>query len=244
MDFGHYATAAAIVGLAYFIRGIAGFGSGLIAVPLLALFLPLTFVVPVILLLDFTASLVMGGLDFKRVQWREIAVLIPFTLIGVVVGTQLLVNLPMTPMLLILAAFILVFAIRSLLNLKGEKPISRGWAVPAALTGGTVGGLFGTGGPPYVIYLNHRIQDKSLLRATFAALFFIEGASRILMFFLAGLLLAPAVWWSALGALPLMLVALWAGGHVHTGLSHAHMTRLIGALLLVASLTLALKALV
>ena len=132
MDFGHYAAAAAIVGLAYFIRGIAGFGSGLIAVPLLALFLPLTFVVPVILLLDFTASLVMGGLDFKRVQWREIAVLIPFTLIGVVVGTQLLVNLPMTPMLLILAAFILVFAIRSLLNLKGEKPISRGWAVPAA----------------------------------------------------------------------------------------------------------------
>ena len=127
-----------------------------IAVALLALFLPLTFVVPSILLLDFTASLVMGGLDLKRVQWQEINILIPFSLLGVIIGTQLLVNLPMTPMLLALAAFILVFAIRSLLNLKGEKPISRGWAVPPALTGGTVGGLFGTGGPPYVIYQNSR----------------------------------------------------------------------------------------
>ena len=243
MEIWQYAAATAIVVLAYFIRGIAGFGSGLIAVPLLALFLPLTFVVPSILLLDFTASLVMGGLDLKRVQWQEINILIPFSLLGVIIGTQLLVNLPMTPMLLALAAFILVFAIRSLLNLKGEKPISRGWAVPAALTGGTVGGLFGTGGPPYVIYLNHRIHDKSLLRATFSALFFIEGAVRIVTFFIAGLLMAQTVWWSALWALPIMLGALWLGGHVHTGLTQTQMTRLIGVLLLLASLSLTLKAL-
>lgn len=238
-----YAASAVIVLLAYFIRGIAGFGSGLIAVPLLALFLPLTFVVPLILLLDFTASLVMGGLDFKRVQWKEVGVLIPFSIIGVLAGTHLLVNLPAMPMLLGLAAFVLIFAIRSLLNIKGEKPVSRGWAVPAALTGGTIGGLFGTGGPPYVIYLNHRIHDKSLLRATFSALFFMEGAVRIATFFGAGLLLEQQVWWNSLGALPLMLGALWLGGHVHTGLSHAQMTRLVGALLLVASLFLTLKAL-
>ena len=243
MEVWQYAAATAIVVLAYFIRGIAGFGSGLIAVPLLALFLPLTFVVPLILLLDFTASLVMGGLDLKRVQWREVGMLIPFSLIGVIVGTQLLVNLPLTPMLLILAAFIAVFAVRSLLNLKGEKPVSAWWAIPASFMGGTVGGLFGTGGPPYVIYLNHRIQDKTLLRATFSALFFMEGAVRIVTFFVAGLLMAQTVWWNALFALPLMLGALWAGGHVHTGLTQTHMTRLIGVLLLLASVSLTLKAL-
>ncbi len=243
MDVWQYAAATAIVVLAYFIRGIAGFGSGLIAVPLLALFLPLTFVVPLILLLDFTASLVMGGLDLQRVQWREVGMLIPFSLIGVMVGTQLLVNLPLTPLLLILAAFIFVFAVRSLLNLKGEKPVSAWWAIPTSFTGGTVGGLFGTGEPPYVIYLNHRIQDKTLLRATFSALFFIEGAVRIVTFFIAGLLMAQTVWWNALFALPLMLGALWVGGHVHTGLTQAHMTRLIGVLLLLASVSLTLKAL-
>ncbi|MBU0653629.1 MAG: sulfite exporter TauE/SafE family protein [Gammaproteobacteria bacterium] len=243
MEVWQYAAAAAIVLLAYFIRGIAGFGSGLIAVPLLALFLPLTFVVPLILLLDFTASLVMGGLDFKRVQWREVGMLIPFSIVGVVAGTHLLVNLPVMPMLLGLALFVLIFAIRSLLNIKSEKPVSQWWAVPAALAGGTIGGLFGTGGPPYVIYLNHRIHDKSLLRATFSALFFLEGAVRIVTFLGAGLLLANTVWWTMLGALPLMLGALYVGGHVHTGLTHVQMTRLIGGLLLAASLSLVLKAL-
>lgn len=243
MEFWQYGTAAAIVLLAYFIRGIAGFGSGLIAVPLLALFLPLTFVVPLILLLDFTASLVMGGVDFKHVPWKEVGALIPFSILGVIVGTQLLVNLPVTPMLLTLAVFIFIFAIRSLLNLKGEKPVSQWWAIPAALTGGTIGGLFGTGGPPYVIYLNHRIHDKTQLRAAFSALFFIEGASRIITFFVAGLLLAQTIWWNSLGALPLMLGALYLGGRVHTGLSHAQMTRLIGVLLLLASLSLLVKAL-
>src|ERR1700712_535143 len=43
-----------IVLSAYFIRGITGFGSGLIAVPLLALSHPLTFAVPLVLALDFT----------------------------------------------------------------------------------------------------------------------------------------------------------------------------------------------
>ena len=50
-----------IVLSAYFIRGITGFGSGLIAVPLLALSHPLQFAVPLVLALDFTASVVLGG---------------------------------------------------------------------------------------------------------------------------------------------------------------------------------------
>lgn len=237
------AAMAAILLAAYFIRGITGFGSGLVAVPLLALFLPLQFVVPLVLLLDFTASLLIGGLHFKRVQWGEIGVLIPFGIVGVVLGTSLLVNLPPEPMLVALAAFVFAFAARSLLNLHGEKPISRGWAVPASLTGGTVGGLFGTGGPPYVIYLSHRIRDKGELRATLSALFFTEGLTRIASFLVAGLLVTPRVWVAYIVALPLVLGALYLGGHVHVSLSREQMTRLVGVLLLVSSASLLLKAL-
>ena len=237
------AAAAVILLTAYVIRGITGFGSGLISVPLLALFLPLQFVVPLILLLDFTASLVIGGLHFKRVQWNEIGVLIPFGIVGVILGTTLLVKLPAEPMLLALAAFVFAFAVRSLLNLHGERPASRLWAVPASLTGGTVGALFGTGGPPYVIYLTHRIRDKSDLRATFSALFFFEGITRIASFLVAGLLLTAKVWVVYLIALPLVLGALYLGGRVHVGLSPVQMTRLVGGLLLVSSLSLLYKAL-
>ena len=239
----HIAGAAAILLTAYFIRGITGFGSGLISVPLLALFLPLQFVVPLILLLDFTASIVIGGFNFKRVKWGEVGVLIPFGIVGVILGTSLLVKLPPEPMLIALAGFVFIFALRSLFNIHGEKPISRGWAVPAALSGGTVGALFGTGGPPYVIYLSHRIRDKSDLRATFSALFFTEGMTRIVSFLVAGLLMTTQVWIAYLAALPVMLGALYLGGRVHLGLSQPQMTRLVGVLLLVSSVSLLFKAL-
>jgi len=236
------AATAAILLAAYFIRGITGFGSGLIAVPMLALFLPLQFVVPLVLLLDFTASIVIGGLHFKRVQWDEVGILIPFGIVGVVLGTSLLVKLPPAPMLMTLAAFVFVFAVRSLFNVHGDKPISRGWAVPASLTGGTVGGLFGTGGPPYVIYLNHRIRDKGDLRATLSAVFFTEGLARIITFLVAGLLMTLQVWVAYIVALPLVLGALYLGGHVHVSLSREQVTRLVGGLLLVSSLSLLFKA--
>lgn len=240
---GPVASAAAILLVAYFIRGITGFGSGLISVPLLALFLPLQFVVPLILLLDFTASIVIGGFNFKRVKWDEVGVLIPFGIVGVILGTSLLVNLPPEPMLIALAGFVFVFAMRSLLNLHGDKLISRGWAVPASLTGGTVGALFGTGGPPYVIYLSHRIRDKSELRATFSALFFTEGLTRIGSFMVAGLLMTASVWVAFFAALPLVLGALYLGGRVHVGIGPAQMARLVGVLLLVSSVSLLFKAL-
>jgi uncharacterized membrane protein YfcA len=240
---GHVVGATAILLMAYFIRGITGFGSGLIAVPLLALFLPLKFVVPVVLLLDFTASIVMGGFNLKRVRWGEIAVLIPFGVVGVVVGTHLLVNLPTGPMLIALAGFVFTFALRNMFNIHSEKLISRGWAVPAALTGGTVGALFGTGGPPYVIYLSHRIREKSDLRATFSALFFADGLARVVSFLVAGLLVNAQAWIAYSAALPIMLGALYLGGRVHVGLSQSQMTRLVGVLLLVSSLSLLFKAL-
>ena len=228
---------------AYVIRGITGFGSGLVSVPLLALFLPLQFVVPLILLLDFTASIVIGGLHFKRVKWDEIGILIPFGVIGVIVGTTLLVKLPPEPMLFALAGFVFIFALRSVFNIRGDKLISRGWAIPAALTGGTVGALFGTGGPPYVIYLTHRIHDKSDLRATFSALFFTEGLTRIASFLIVGLLLSSEVWIAYFAALPIMLGALYLGGRVHVGITPAQMARLVGVLLLVSSVSLLFKAL-
>ncbi|MFN3544108.1 MAG: sulfite exporter TauE/SafE family protein [Thiobacillus sp.] len=236
------AASAAILLAAYFIRGITGFGSGLIAVPLLALLLPLQFVVPLVLLLDFTASLVLGGVHFRHVLWDEVRILIPLSLVGVALGTTLLVNLPQAPMLIALALFIFAFAVRSLLNLHGDKPVSRWWAAPASFTGGTVGGLFGTGGPPYVIYLTHRIRDKGQLRATLSALFFIEGLTRIVSFLIVGLLLTRDVWLAFAAALPLVLGALYLGGRAHVGLSPARMNRLIGGLLLVSSASLAIKA--
>jgi uncharacterized protein len=187
---------------AYFIRGITGFGSGLIAVPLLAHFLPLQFVVPLCLVLDFTASLVLSRHGRRQVRWDEIRPLLPFTLVGIVLGAYLLLNLPREPLLTTLGLFVMLFGMRYVFNIHGEHSVSRLWAMPAGLLGGMVGALFGTGGPPYVIYLTHRLRDKFELRATFSGLFLLEGALRILTFLLAGLLLQAELFRTLLFAIP------------------------------------------
>ena len=231
-----------IVLAAYCIRGIAGFGSGLIAVPLLAHFLPLTFVVPLILVTDFAASIVLGTHTRQHARWDELKVLLPFGLLGVVAGTTLLLNLPKTPLLIALGLLVLLFGARSLLNIQGTRTVSRLWAAPAGLVGGTVSALFGTGGPPYVIYLNHRLHDKSELRATFSLLFLIEGGVRIVSFLLVGLLLEPSLLFAILAALPLVAAGLWLGNHVHLGISAQTMQRLIGVILVVSGVSLLWRA--
>lgn len=229
--------------LAYFVRGISGFGSGLIAVPLLALRFPLPLVVPFMLLADFSASAIIGGLHFQHVVKTEIKRLLPVSLIGVILGTTLLVSLPATALLYTLAAFILAFALRFLLLGSGPfTPASALWAYPAALTGGAVGGMFGTGGPPYVIYLSHRIQDKTILRATLSGLFFMEGLIRIVTFLFAGLLLDVRIWLFALGTLPIILAALYIGSHIHTRMSNSQMQHLVGWLLVGSAASVLVKA--
>lgn len=237
-----YLLAAFILLSAYFIRGISGFGSGLIAVPLLAHFLPLTFVVPLILITDVTASFLLGLHVRQHVRWDEIRPLLPFGFVGVIAGATLLVNVPRMPLLITLGLLVLIFGMRSVLNLHGSRIISRLWAVPAGLIGGTISGLFGTGGPPYVIYLNHRIDRPAELRATFTGLFLLEGSWRIITFFLAGLFHDLALFTTTLAALPLVVLGLWLGNHLHVGLTNAQMQRLIGALLLVSGGSLCWRA--
>ena len=223
-------------------RGISGFGSGLIAVPLLALLFPLKLVVPFMLVMDLTASAILGRTTRRHVNWEEVKPLLPGSIIGVILGVTLLLNLDRQPLLTALGLFVLAFAIRSLLNLHGEKPISRVWALPASLVGGTVGALFGTGGPPYVIYLTHRIPDKAAFRATTSLLFVLEGGLRTIVFALTGLLLQPDLLFSYLVGLPILGIGLWLGSRVHVGISNAQMTRLIGALLLASGISLLWKA--
>jgi len=233
---------AGIILLAYFIRGISGFGSGLVAVPLLAHFLPLTFVVPLVLITDFSASLMLGGHIRKQIRWDELQPLLPAGLIGVIAGATLLVNLPHAPLLLALGTIVLVFAIRNLLAWSGTQAVSRLWALPAGLTGGTISALFGTGGPPYVIYLNHRLHDKGELRASFTGLFLIEGGVRLLVFAVLGLLAGSMLWLAVLTALPLVALGLALGHRLHLGLSAAQMQRAIGILLLVSGGSLLWRA--
>ena len=226
---------------AYFIRGITGFGSALISVPLLALSQPLTFAVPLVLALDFTASLVLGGANTKKANWQEIKVLLPFGMLGACVGAYALVTLPTTPVLLTLGAFTMFFGFRNIFGLQPTVQLSQAWAVPAGFSGGAAGALFGAGSPPYIMYLTRRLLDKGAVRATFSWLIAIDGGFRLGLFLFAGLLFDPKLQIAyGLGLIP-MAVGLYSGNKVHLDMTSAGMLRVVGALLVLSGAMLFLK---
>lgn len=237
----HYLVAAAILLGAYFIRGITGFGSGLIAIPLLAHFLPLSFVVPMMLVLDLTASVALTRHTRLQVHWDEIRSLILPSVAGILAGSTLLVKLPHAPLLTGLACFVIFFGLRYLFNVHGERPVSRWWSVPTGLSGGLIGALFGTGGPPYVIYLSHRLHDKSRLRGTLSGLFMLEGTLRLATFLFMGLFAQPQLPQAILLSLPLLALGLLLGHRIHTCVTRRQQLAIIGVLLLVSGASLLWK---
>jgi uncharacterized membrane protein YfcA len=226
---------------AYFIRGITGFGSALISVPLLALSQPLQFAIPLVLALDFTASLVLGASNTKKANWAEIKVLLPAGMIGACIGAFALLRLPTQPVLVALGAFTMFFGFRNIFGLQPAGRLSRSWAIPAGLAGGGAGALFGAGSPPYIIYLTRRLLDKGEVRATFSWLIAIDGGFRLGLFLIAGLLLEPKLQMAyALGLLP-MALGLYIGNKVHLDMTSEGMLRVVGTLLVLSGLMLFLK---
>lgn len=237
-----YLAAFFILLLAYFLRGITGFGSGLIAIPLLAHILPLTFVVPMVLVLDFVASVVLSSRKHMQVRWDEIRLLIPTSIVGILIGSFMLISLPREPLLVSLGLFVMFFGLRYVFNVHGENPISRWWSLPTGLSGGLIGALFGTGGPPYVVYLSHRLHDKTQLRGTLSGLFLLDGAFRIITFLSLGLLLQADMLNALLMGLPVMAIGLYLGNKVHLGITQRQQLAIIGCLLLVSGGSLLWKA--
>ena len=134
------AFAGVVLFLAYFVRGIAGFGSGLISVPLLALFYPIQIVVPLVVFLDYVGSASQGLRNRQLIAWREQWPLIPFMVIGVGCGLTLLSLAESSILAQALGGFVIVYAIYQLLplpQLRGSKL----FVLPFGFLGGFVGTL-------------------------------------------------------------------------------------------------------
>ena len=70
----------------YAVRGVAGFGSGVVATPLLTFVLPLSTTVPLITVVGFFVSVRQALRDWSLIQWSAVAVFIPGSLVGVALG--------------------------------------------------------------------------------------------------------------------------------------------------------------
>lgn len=237
-----FAGVAAIIVWAYTIFGLTGFGSSIMAMPLLTQIVPLRTAVPMILFFDILMGTVLGLRSRHQVHTGELRRIVPSVLIGMVLGLLLLVYAPERPLLFILGVFVLLHSGWSLLFKRGFKELNPRLAMPFGFIGGMLTAMFGTGGPLYAIYLAGRLRDPAQLRATTSTLVVITAFTRLVLFAIAGLYANTAIFILAAMLVPFAFIGYFTGVWLHSRVAPAKVVRLVWAILIVAGIGLVYRS--
>lgn len=194
------------------IRSAFGFGEALIAVPLLAFWIPLQEAAPLALLYSMTVASVVLTHDWKKIHLSSAKGLLLWTLPGLPVGLLLLTEGHPAAVKAALGVLILSFA---LWGLSARRPPAiegngRGWLAACGFCAGVLGGAYAMSGPPLVLYGAMRRWPAQQFRATLQAYFLPSGLLASVGFWIAGLWV-PEVLRLYLISLPAMIPAMVLG---------------------------------
>ena len=226
-------AAQAIVLFAFFFRSFSGFGGALLSIPLLVLFFPLKFIVPVESILEVALSLMLVPAAIGKVDRANLLRLLAGAVPGSLLGVYFLDTLGDRHLEMILGIVIIGVALSLLRRAPSSAPLSNRWALPAGIAGGILGGLFGTSGPAYVAYLSSRCLEKEAFRATLIVLFAVEYTWRLGWYLHNGLLGYQGLQ-LALTLLPALVAATLLGHYLHPRVGEKAFRRWVAIFLLVS----------
>jgi len=231
--------------VSYALRGSTGFGAAA-AMPLLGLVIPLKVLIPAWTVIGLTAGITLLGRDRAHIAWGEMVRLLPTCMIGIAIGLYLFTALDSRTLAQGLGALILFYGLYSLW-LTTRRP-TRWQASPrliapvAGTLGGAVGTTFGTMASVFfAIYFDVIGMTKETFRASMTAILVALGVVRGLGYWAVGEY-SPDVLVTVAIALPMMLVGIYIGNRIHTGVSELAFRRLVGGALMVSGLALLLKS--
>jgi hypothetical protein len=201
-----------VIFAATLIRSAFGFGEALVAVPLLALFIPVSVAAPVAVLLSITIAAVVVAQDWEKIHLRSTGWLVGSTLLGIPLGLLLLTRVHEQAVKAALAVLLIAFSGYSLFG--GKPPElrrdSRRWLAGCGFFAGVLGGAYGMNGPPLVIYGAMRRWSAQQFRATLQGYFLPASILGMAGYYFAGLWV-PAVTHYYLISLPVALPAIFVG---------------------------------
>ena len=204
------AVAALVLTLGAILQTVAGFGIGLVAVPLL---LWLGFTLPESVALILGAGVVQSAVGVVKVRrsvcWRQVVSLgfiqWLFIPLGVLAMRFVLEGHQGLTKQVVGATLLVIVGAKLLLQLKPGRQVHRAWGWGASGTAGLLAGLVGMGGPPFVLFAQAHRWSKDRFRGFLWALFLLASPMLLLVLtlhagqvviwsFTTGLLLAPFVW--------------------------------------------------
>jgi uncharacterized protein len=232
-----------VIFIATLIRSTFGFGEALVAVPLLALRLPVAVAAPLAMLVSITVAAAVVAQDWRRVHIRSAGMLVLATLFGLPLGLLLLTTTDQRFVKGLLALVILSFSAwslagRAIPHLKRDHSI---WLLSCGFVGGVLGGAYGMNGPPLVVYGAMRRWSAQHFRATLQGYFLPASTLGMAGYWYAGLWVSE-VTRLYLWSLPVIAVAVVLGRWINQRMSGDAFLRYVYAGLLVTGSVLLVQA--
>jgi uncharacterized protein len=178
-----------VILVATLIRSAFGFGEALVAVPLLAIRIPISTAAPLAVLVSVTVAAVILIQDWRKVHVRSAGWLVVFTLFGIPFGLLLLTEGNQQLVKGALALIIIAFSTYALIGRRPPELHSdhRIWLLGCGFFAGVLGGAYGMNGPPLAIYGAMRRWTAQHFRATLQGYFLPASVIGMIGYWLAGL---------------------------------------------------------
>ena len=161
----------AIQCLAILVGSVMGFGGGLTAIPLMALFFEPRLVVPAFSLVALVINAILVVESRQHLRWSRVKYLIAGGVVGIPIGAFALAYFPADIIKVVISVATLIFAL--LFLLKVTIPVRTNRLVQSAvgILSGILGGGIAQAGPPVVIYGLGLNWAKNVFRTTLLTYF-------------------------------------------------------------------------
>lgn len=202
--------AAAVVFLAPIVAGViqsvTGFGAGIFMMVFFPAFFPILNASALSSSISFVGTCSLAWHYRKQCEWKltllPSAVYIAMSSVSILLAPYL----PTTTLKRIFGVFMIILSIY-FLTISGKLKIKANLvsATICSVLSGIVGGLFGIGGPPMVIYFLAALDDKEKYLGTIQLFFFITGAYTFIFRVINGIYTVDLVPYSILGVVAIMI---------------------------------------
>jgi uncharacterized membrane protein YfcA len=174
----------------------------------------------------------------REIVWRRVLALFAGVMVGIPIGTIVLDRSDPSLLLLVLGVFLVAAgALFMAFPTRRPRRLPYWLSLPVGLVSGVLTGLFGTGGPPLVLYHQFSNVDKAVFRGNLMAIFLLMTVVRVPSYAAVGLITAPRLL-AASAILPAVLLGAWIGHRIHLRLEEQTFRRLVSLALVVIGLLL------
>jgi len=209
---------ALIVISAGFLQGLTGFGFGLIALPLLSLFLPIQMIVPLVIMLALFINLTLAVQLRRSAHMKTIATLLIGTLPGIPMGIYMLKHVPPAYLAIMVGVLMVSFTSYQLFAKPAPRPLGLPVTLFAGLTSGVLTGSLSTGGPPIIVYMAMQPWTKDEAKGSLACYFLISGIVTVSSHAASGIITRDVMVHFAY-MLPAMLAGVYSGMYTYKRIS-------------------------